>query len=305
MKYEYSISDRSYSPLRRRADGARPVQVQSWGLDVRCWIFILLFLTIGTNSTIAQTLQKIHSDLDNATSISVTRNSIYVVEQGQNRLLKLDHNGKQIEAIGGKGSGDYQFSKPVDVDATNGLKIFITDFNNRRVQVFDRRGQYLSSISGRDSFGVNRRYNPTQISVSNMGEVYFVDENARYVRHFDLDYNLLDEFRIPSEIESVDEIVVSSSEIFILDRSSQTIHRLALNGSYRGFYPAEDVYAMFINEGEIWTAYSDRAVFDPETGESYAIEFDSEIQPIDMHYQNEILFILTPDALLKIAVPER
>lgn len=274
-------------------------------MDVRYWMFILLLLAIGTNPTIAQPFQEIYSDLDNATSISVTRNSIYVVEQGQNRLLKLDHSGKQIEAIGGTGSGDYQFSKPVDVDATNGLKIFITDFNNRRVQVFDRRGQYLSSISARDSFGVNRRYNPTQISVSNMGEVYFVDENARYVHHFDLDYNLLDEFRIPAEIESVDEIVVSSSEIFVLDRSSQTIHRLALNGSYRGFYLAESVQAMFANERGIWTAYSDRAVFEPETGESYMIEFDAEIQPVDMHYQNEFVFILTPDALLKIAVPKR
>lgn len=273
--------------------------------DVRCWVLILLMISIGSYSITAQPLQKIYSDLDHATSISVTQNFIYVVEQGENKLLKLDHTGKQIEAIGGKGSGDYQFSKPVDVDATNGLKIFITDFNNRRVQVFDRRGQYLSSISGRNYFGVNQRYNPTQIAVSSVGEVYFVDENEGHIYHFDLDYNLLDEFRIPIEIESVDEIAINSTEILILDRASQTIHRLALNGSYRGFYPAEGVLAMSTNENGIWKAYAKKAVFEPEAGKPFTLEFGVEVQSLDMHYQNKSLFILTHDALLKMAVPER
>ncbi|MEX0722355.1 MAG: NHL repeat-containing protein [Gracilimonas sp.] len=267
--------------------------------------FILLFVAINSNLLIAQPLQKIYSDLDNATSISVTQNSIYVVEQGQNRLLKLDHDGQLLETIGGKGSGDYQFSKPVDVDATNGLKIFITDFNNRRVQVFDRRGQYLSSISGRDSFGVNRRYNPTQIALSNMGEVYFVDENARYIRHFDLDYNLLDEFRISNDIESVDELAVSSSEIFILDRSSQTIHRLASNGRYEGFYPAEEIRAMFVGETGIWTASSKKLMFEPNTGELQSIEFQQSINPIDLHVEREQVYILTANELFKLSVPVR
>ncbi|HBX67068.1 MAG TPA: hypothetical protein DEG32_13255, partial [Balneolaceae bacterium] len=68
------------------------------------------------------------------------------------------------------------------VDATNGLKVFVTDYNNRRVQVFDKRGQYLSSIAGKDTFGNTRRYNPTQVSVNGLGEVFFVDESENYIR---------------------------------------------------------------------------------------------------------------------------
>lgn len=260
---------------------------------------------MGINSTTAQPVQKIYSDLNKATSISVTQNSIYVVEEGKDRLLKLDHFGKLQETVGGRGSGDYQFSKPLDVDVTNGLKIFVTDYNNRRVQVFDRRGQYLSSISNLDSFGVNRRYNPTQISVSKLGEVYFVDEEVRHIYQFDLDYNLMDEIRISSEVRSVDELIVTSDEMFILDKSTDTIHRLAPNGSYRGFYPADGAQAVFVNEAGMWTAYSDRVVFEPETGEPSAIEFAGNIQPVDMHYLNGFLFILTHDALLKIATVER
>lgn len=265
-------------------------------------MFTLLLLIIGTRPATSQSFQELYSDLDNATSISVTQNSIYIVEQGKNRLLKLDHSGELVETIGGKGSGDYEFSKPVDMDATNGLKIFVTDYNNRRVQVFDRRGQYLSSISGRDYFGVSRRYNPTQIAVNDMGEVYFVDESARYIRRFDLDYNLLDEFRLAPEIESVDEIEVTPTEIIILDKATETIHRLELNGSYRGFYPAENVNAMFADAEGLWMITTDRAIFEPESGEPSEIEFNSSIRAVETHYHNDYLFILSPDALVKIAV---
>ncbi|MCH2451279.1 MAG: hypothetical protein MK198_14195 [Gracilimonas sp.] len=103
----------------------------------------------------------------------------------------------------------------------------------------------------------------------------------------------------------VNDGAVSPTEIFIPDRSSQAIHRLVLNGSYYGFYLAEGFKAMFANETGIWTAYLSRAVFEPESGESFAVEFESEIQPMDMHYQNESLFILTRDALIKIAIPKR
>lgn len=253
----------------------------------------------------AQPLQTIYSNLDNATSLYVTPNSIYIVEQGKNRLLKLDHSGKLLESIGGQGSGNYQFSKPVDVDATNGLKIFITDYNNRRVQVFDRRGQYLSSIEARGSFGTTQRFNPTQIAVSRMGEVYFVDETARYIRHFDLDYNLLDEFRLPSQIESVDELEVTSTEIIILDTASQTIHRLALNGSYRGFYPAENSSSIFASDTGLWKATQNQLMFEPKAGESAFIEFSQSLISVDLFVIDETTYILTAGELLKLKIPGR
>jgi hypothetical protein len=268
-------------------------------------MFTLLFLAMGTFSTSAQSPQKIYSNLDNAASISVTQNHIYIVEQGKNRLLKLDYSGKLLETIGGRGSGDYEFSKPVDVDATNGLKIFVTDYNNRRVQVFDRRAQYLSSIEGRTSFGNSRRYNPTQIAVSGLGEVYFADDESRLIHHFDLDYNLLDEFRIPGQIKSVDELIVREGEINILDRTSETIHRLALNGAYNGFYPAENVLSIFAQDSGIWMVYKDKVIYEPKTGEGYTLNLETIIPAVDVHVEREGIFILTKTALFKLPAPPR
>ncbi|WP_421775245.1 NHL repeat-containing protein [Gracilimonas sp.] len=264
------------------------------------FLFSILILT----HTSGQSLQTLYSGLDKATGLYVTQNSVYVVEQGKDRVLKLDHSGKLLDTIGGKGGGNYQFSKPVDVDATNGLKVFVSDYNNRRIQVFDRRGQYLSSISASDAFGNNRPYNPTQVAVNGLGEVFFVDEAGNYIRRFDLDSNLLDEFRIPSEINSVDEMNVTSREILILDKPSETIHRLSLNGNYEGFYPAEDVKALFASESGVWRAHSDQVKFENRSKQRRVFPFSSKVEAIDMHVLEEVVFILSSGDLYKIRISE-
>lgn len=266
---------------------------------VRFSLFFIASL-LSSNLTFAQPLQKIYSDLDNATSISVTQNTIYVVEQGKNRLLKLDHAGKLLDTIGGRGSGDYEFSKPVDVDATNGLKIFVTDQNNRRIQVFDRRGQFLSSISERTFFVNSRKYYPGQISVSSLGEIYFWDKESRLIRRYDMDYNFEDEFRISSDIRLVDDLQVTSTEILILERASETIHRLSLNGGYSGFYPIEGIKAFHVNKEGLWQAFEDRILLEHENAEIKEFDFGKIVQPIDMHVQSGSMYILTGSDLYKI-----
>lgn len=266
---------------------------------VRCSIFIIV-ITLASSYSYAQPIQSIYSGLDKASSISVTTNSIYVVEQGKDRLIKLDHAGNLMDTMGGRGSGDYQFSKPVDVDATNGLKIFVTDQNNRRIQVFDRRGQFLSSISESASVVHSRNYHPDQLSVSNLGEIYFWDNESRLIRSFDLDYNFEDGFRISSDIKSVDDIQSTSTEILILDRSSETIHKLSPNGGYSGFYPAKGVLAFYINEQGFWYAFEDRVILEKQNGDIQKLNFGEKVQPVDMHVQSGRIYILTNSDLYKI-----
>jgi len=268
-------------------------------------VFLLIvssILLLAPTHLSAQSLQQIYSDLNNATSLSITQNSIYVVEQGKNHLVKLDHQGNLTETIGGRGSGNYEFSRPVDVDATNGLKIFVTDYNNRRVQVFDRRGQYLSSIQGGNRFGENRRYIPTHIAVNGLGEVYFVDENRRSILHFDQDYNLTDEFRVSTEIRNIDGLQLNSDQIFILDKASGTIHRLSANGSYQGFYPANGVQTFNVSGEGIWMSYENQVVLEDRSQDRKTISFDQQIFPVDMQLQNQTLYILTSTAVYKIAI---
>ena len=273
-------------------------------LPARQVLYSIVFAAflLSSHITTAQSLESLYTGLENATSISVAANSIYVVEQGKDRVLKLDLSGNVLDTFGGRGSGEYQLSKPVDVDATNGLKIFVTDQNNRRIQVFDRRGQFLSSISERASFENSRNYEPDQLSVTDSGEIYFWDAGSRLIRRFDVDYNFEDEFRISTEIRSFDDMWVSLTEILILDLKSQTIHRLFPNGGFAGFYPAEGVKAFHVNDEGFWRAFENRVELEQDDKTTLSITYNEVLQPVDMHVLSGKIFILTSEELYKLEI---
>ena len=101
------------------------------------------------------------------------QNRIFVVELGRHRLLVLDGSGARIDSVGVRGRSDYRFDGPADVDATNGLQVFVTDRNNARIQRFDRRLSYLSTISPatQSSSGAGF-FRPGPVAVNAFGEIF-------------------------------------------------------------------------------------------------------------------------------------
>ena len=81
----------------------------------------------------------------------VSPQTILVLDQKDHQLIELDGSGKIIDRIGNKGSGSYQFNTPSDLATTVGLKRFVADQGNQRIQLFDKRGQLLGSISNNAS----------------------------------------------------------------------------------------------------------------------------------------------------------
>ncbi|MEX0721838.1 MAG: hypothetical protein WD059_14280 [Balneolaceae bacterium] len=261
---------------------------------------LFVFSFAHASHLFAQEFQTIYENLDNATSLYATSNSVYVVEQGNNRLLKLNHEGGLQETLGGNGSGDYHFSNPVDVDATNGLKIYITDYNNRRIQVYDRRGQFLTSISASQHFNRRRNFSPTQISIDNLGEIIFYDQSSNSILRIDEDADVMDEFRLPNDILQVNDLIATEQLIYILDREGGQIHVLSENGSYELFYPAQNVQAIFIAGEILWKSYADRIVIESRNAEDRTIEFGSNISVVDIQAFDEAIFILGENTLYKI-----
>ena len=206
------------------------------------FISILLFI-LGYNASLqAQDNEQnekniIFSGLENATSIYATQDHLFVVESGKHRLLKLDHNGNLIETLGGLGTGDYQFDTPIGVDATNGLKIYVTDYGNERIQVYDRRFQYLGSITGESGFQ-NRRISPTQLVVNDFGELFVYDDASKAILKFDKNGNFMDEFDLSGLQASNFEI--RNDELIITDRISGQIGVISQNGLLRSIYPVAD-----------------------------------------------------------------
>jgi DNA-binding beta-propeller fold protein YncE len=71
--------------------------------------------------------------------------AIYIVDQGHSRIVKTRPDGQVLTIWGTKGSGDGQFDDPtsVAVDPKRN-NVYVADPVNRRIQVFDSHGKFLS-----------------------------------------------------------------------------------------------------------------------------------------------------------------
>jgi peptidylamidoglycolate lyase len=71
--------------------------------------------------------------------------SIYVTDgYGNNRVVKLDSDGKFVTAWGAKGTGTGEFDTPHGIAIDGEGRVYIADRGNSRMQVFEADGTFLS-----------------------------------------------------------------------------------------------------------------------------------------------------------------
>jgi DNA-binding beta-propeller fold protein YncE len=117
-------------------------------------------------------------------------NSIYVVDQGRTRVVKFAPNGEMLTVWGSKGSGDGQFDDPasVAVDPTAN-KVYVADPRNKRIQVFDSEGTFLTKWIvpewggpyGFEDLVIDSKTNRLYASSTNMNSVLMFDLNGNRV----------------------------------------------------------------------------------------------------------------------------
>lgn len=110
--------------------------------------------------------------------------TVYVADAGENKLFRIDVDGKAEKSIGGYGWGELEFDGPVGISASNGLDIFVADRGNHRIQRFNRKLEYIATLFTRDSDQQTQRFGyPMGVAVTRVGDVLVCDgENRRVVR---------------------------------------------------------------------------------------------------------------------------
>lgn len=194
--------------------------------------------------------------LDDARSVRIsTLGNLFIVETGRNRILKTDRYGIRVDSVGRLGNGAYQFDLPVAIDPANELKIYVADKNNRRIQVFDRRLQYLSTLQMPRRTGLPVRYLPSRVEVDPSGNIFFLDADRHVIYRFDsngqyeLDFELFGEDGriLPAAMTLLDD------ELWVAGERGQLLHRFTLHGSYRGFvHSPEPVRSLRTSGGALW-----------------------------------------------------
>ncbi|MBO6794335.1 MAG: hypothetical protein JJ895_10530 [Balneolaceae bacterium] len=197
--------------------------------------------------------------MQNPTSLYATQDHVFVVESGKHRVVKLDYDGDVVATLGGLGTGDYQFDRPVDVDATNGLQIYISDYRNLRIQIYDRRFRFLSSIKTEVPF-TNRQMKPTQIVVNDFDELFVFDDVSKSILKFDENGNFVDSFELEGVIPS--NIEADGDRLFLTDRKNGQTIVMTQNGIIGESFPLVDEATDIIQEVEfgiyVFKLYADR-----------------------------------------------
>ncbi|MEO1021483.1 MAG: hypothetical protein AAFW89_02990 [Bacteroidota bacterium] len=215
---------------------------------------VLLLWAFLTQSGVSQTI--LYNDFSDATALSVTRDAFFVLDKGRHRFVVLSEEGEVMQTIGGLGFRQGAFNSPTDIDATNGLKIYVADYGNNRIQLFDKRGQVLSVINSDNSGLKSRQFKPKYLVVTQFGELIVFEESTHQLLYYDLSGNLITRVRVPDEINRIDGLKISDNRLFVLDRTQSLVIELSLNGLYVTFYAKPELKA-FEFDGTDMMLFSD------------------------------------------------
>lgn len=113
--------------------------------------------------------------------------SIFVVDNGNNRIQKFDRTGNFIILWGNFGAANANFHNPTGIACDAKGDVYVVDTNNHRVQKFDGKlGGYLMKFGSRGN-GEGQFNAPWGIAIDRVrGYIYVVDSANFRVQKFDM-----------------------------------------------------------------------------------------------------------------------
>ena len=154
--------------------------------------------------------------------------SIYVVDSGDNRIVKFSPEGQVLASWGSAGTGDGQFRgvSSVAVDPTN--KVYVADPMNSRIQVFDSNGKFLTRWSipewaqplGFEDLAVD----------PDRGRLYASSAHMSVILVFDLQGNRLETLAPtpPDKLDGPSALALAKDKLFVLHSASARVSVIVL-----------------------------------------------------------------------------
>jgi streptogramin lyase len=162
--------------------------------------------------------------------------SVYVVDQTANRVVKLDLKGRHLTHFGGYGSKEGQFDNPFDVAVDSEGFVYVVDSGNRRIQKFDPEGNFVLTWGSAGS-GEGQFAGPWGIAVDEEGFVYVTDKALDRVQKFFPNGTFVSMFGSTgtgdgqlSGPKGID--VDSNGFVYVADSANCRIHKFDSDGNY-------------------------------------------------------------------------
>lgn len=153
--------------------------------------------------------------------------NIYLTDILNHRVVVLGPDGQLIGRLGVAGDKEGALAYPNDLAVDNKGKVFVSDSNNYRVQVFNEKNKtgkiFTKTPEGQQLFGSLTR----GIAVDNKGDVWVVDAISHKVKVYDKEGAQRFEFGQfgygDGEFNFPNGIAVKGNRIYIADRENNRI----------------------------------------------------------------------------------
>ena len=130
---------------------------------------------------------------------------------------------------GANGSGNGQFNQPTGIMAHSSGNIYVADFNNHRVQIFNSSGVYQSQFGGFGS-GDGQLNHPKGLAEDASGNIYVVDSGNARIQKFNSSGGYISKFGSfgsgPSQFDNPQYIGIDSGgNIYIADPFNHRVQK--------------------------------------------------------------------------------
>jgi DNA-binding beta-propeller fold protein YncE len=153
-----------------------------------------------------------------------SNDSVYVVDQGHTRIVKFSLDGSVLAVWGSKGTGDGQFNDPtsVAVDPTTN-EIYVADPINKRIQVFDSSGKFLTKWSVPE-WGQPVGFEDLAID-SQTGRLYASSAHMNTILVFDLRGDRIGTLtpKPPDKLEGPSALALSNRKLYVLNMAGNRV----------------------------------------------------------------------------------
>jgi DNA-binding beta-propeller fold protein YncE len=146
--------------------------------------------------------------------------TIYVVDEARGEIVKFDTDGNVLAVWGARGSGNGQFSPPTSVAVdTNSNRVYVADPENRRIQIFDTNGQFVTSWSVPEFRPIKGAWYMQHLVIdSKLRRLYATSTQTDEVLVFNLNGTRIASLRPkpPDKLEGASALVLVNRKLYVL-----------------------------------------------------------------------------------------
>jgi len=162
---------------------------------------------------------------------------LYITDTRNHRVIQLDTALTYIDDVGGFGSQEGLFNRPMYLTVDFALNILVADYGNRRLARYNSHLEYVDAIRLVDPVDPLRFGNPQSVAVTSYGEAWVTDPERNQVVVFDhvgqFERVIGDFGYSGGELQTPSKIILDRRQYFVVcDSENGRLVRYNLDGNF-------------------------------------------------------------------------